>query len=227
MLKRTAVSAPELKPGSHRAFIPLFFFLVILMFLFQFPVLAGSGRRVVLMEGNSGKAIVVRGFQVTTGVLRTSLDRKNATFLVVDGLNKEGVSFQWEQSPNYFLIVDGNQITLSYRKHSDWFKRMASFKIQENSDGISRIESVGKPGFMLTVSGSRLIPAQNEGPASSFRFRSPEQKTQPVPTKTLNRPVNDTVTRTATESANEPQEAVTVKSDKSNSGGQPRKTESG
>jgi len=149
----------------------------------------------MIQDMSSGKALKVRSFSVTFSVVLTSVDRNNASFLMVDGLNGEGVSFQYKKSPNYYLIVDGNELTLSYRKHSKWFLKMASFKILRESGGSVQIESAGKPGYMLAVSGSVPIVSTAGG---NFMLRSPvsepgSDETEASPAQTLNPPARQPV----------------------------------
>jgi len=180
----------ERNPGAD-----LLFFLFLLFFFCCSSLFSAPPRVVMIQDMSSGKALKVESFSVTCSVLLTSVDRDNASFLMVNGLNGEGVSFQYRKSPNYYLTVDGNELALSYRKHSKWFLKMASFKLIRKSDGSVQIESAGKPGYMLAVSASIPIVSTAGG---NFMLRSPvpepeSDETETSPVQTLNPPVRQPV----------------------------------
>ena len=185
-------------------FTGVLFYPFMLFFLSCNILFAESPRIVMIQDESSGKTLMVQGFSVRVGIPRTSLDRGNASFFMVDGLNGGGVSFRCKKSPNYYLIADGNQVALSYRKHSKWFQKMATFKLHERSDGKVQIESGGKPGYMLEVSGSTPLITTAGG---IFRLVSPLPKpesedSEPVPVQTINQPASQPINRDISQSRN-------------------------
>jgi len=132
----------------------VFLFIILLNVIF---VYANSNNKIVVIEdGFSDKTLIVHGFEVKVGVPLNSVERKNSYFYLHEELNGEGFSLQSKSRPNYYLIVENKKIVLSFKKKSNWFKKVSTFKKVGN-----RIEPFGKPGKQVSILGNDAVISEN------------------------------------------------------------------
>jgi len=125
------------------------------------------GKAFMLRSFSSGQLFLhQRKFEVWADKFGGSQDfLKDATFLIVDGLAGQGVSFRHAAEPKRYIRHRNEKLYMDVNDNSALFKKDASFQIRyglgatNGQFGIS-FESVNYPGHFISLSGARGMLAK-------------------------------------------------------------------